>query len=119
MKVLLVDDKESIVAACKDFLEIVCECEVVVAFDGDDGWNALCEYAGEIPLIITDLQMPKMNGIELAQKIRLTGIPTTLVLHTGARPENVALDKIFDYVITKGDYKKIEEIVNTVRQNIQ
>jgi two-component system chemotaxis response regulator CheY len=40
---------------------------VVQAVDGED---ALTKFAQDINVVITDLNMPKMNGIELIKKIR-------------------------------------------------
>jgi len=40
---------------------------VVAAIDGQD---ALSKFSGDVNLIITDLNMPKLNGIEFIRKIR-------------------------------------------------
>lgn len=67
-KILIVDDSESI-------REVVCFTlesaghEVFVAVDGKDALSYL--DGREIDLIITDLHMPNMNGIELIKEIRL------------------------------------------------
>ena len=37
--------------------------EVEVAVDGMDGWNAV--RAGRFDLVVTDIDMPRMDGIEL------------------------------------------------------
>jgi two-component system sensor histidine kinase and response regulator WspE len=42
--------------------------DVSVAVDGMDGWNAL--RAGHFDLVLTDIDMPRMTGIELLQQIR-------------------------------------------------
>ena len=39
-----------------------------VAVDGMDGWNAV--RSGNYDLIITDVDMPRMDGIELATLIK-------------------------------------------------
>lgn len=43
---------------------------VVEAEDGLECWNKLEEYADQITLLVTDIEMPNMNGFELTQKIR-------------------------------------------------
>ncbi|MGH9857584.1 MAG: response regulator, partial [Acidobacteriota bacterium] len=54
---------------------------VDVAVDGMDGWNAL--KTARYDLVITDMDMPRMNGIELIKRIRadfkLTSIPVLMV----------------------------------------
>ncbi len=46
-----------------------------------DGWNAL--RMGDFDLVVTDIDMPRMNGIELIQLIRsdprLKSIPVMIV----------------------------------------
>src|SRR3977135_1504362 len=42
--------------------------EVEVAVDGMDGWNAL--RAGHFDLVVTDVDMPRMDGIELVSLIK-------------------------------------------------
>ena len=43
---------------------------VIEAEDGLECWNKLEEYAAQITLLVTDIEMPNMNGFELTQKIR-------------------------------------------------
>jgi two-component system sensor histidine kinase and response regulator WspE len=42
--------------------------EVALAVDGMDGWHALAR--GRFDLVITDIDMPRLNGIELVRKIK-------------------------------------------------
>ena len=42
--------------------------DVDVAVDGADGWNAL--RAGRYDLLVTDVDMPRMNGLELVATVR-------------------------------------------------
>ncbi len=43
---------------------------IIEAKDGQEAWDILQKQSGEIDLIITDIEMPKMNGFELTEKIR-------------------------------------------------
>jgi two-component system chemotaxis sensor kinase CheA len=43
---------------------------VVEAEDGEIAWNLLCERGEEIDLVVTDIEMPNMNGFEFAKKIK-------------------------------------------------
>lgn len=65
--VLVVDDLESIREMIAHFL-IINGYKVIKA---DDGMDALKYTDGrEIDLILTDLHMPKMNGIEFIKRVR-------------------------------------------------
>ncbi len=68
-KILIVDDSESIREVVGFTLENAGH-EVYVAKDGVDALRLL--DGREINLIITDLHMPNMNGIELIKEVRKT-----------------------------------------------
>jgi len=66
--VLLVDDEESILFSLQRVLELSGEYEVVIA---ENGKKAREKLEGFIPdLILSDIVMPEMDGIELCNKIR-------------------------------------------------
>lgn len=79
-KILLVDDSVSIRESVAFFLEQQ-GFEVKKAEDGEKALEYLTNYLPD--LIITDLHMPNMNGIELIKKIRSTPpiskLPTILL----------------------------------------
>ncbi len=65
--VLIVDDSLSIRQALA-FILSVCYCDIVFAKDGID---AIAKFQERQPaLVITDLEMPRLNGLELARHIR-------------------------------------------------
>ncbi|MFP5393290.1 MAG: hybrid sensor histidine kinase/response regulator [Gammaproteobacteria bacterium] len=80
---------------------------VDVAIDGMDGWNAV--RAGEYDLVITDVDMPRMDGIELTGMIkadvRLHALPVMIVSYKD-RPEDRArgMTAGADYYLTKGSF---------------
>ncbi|MEW5931914.1 MAG: response regulator [Gemmatimonadota bacterium] len=55
--------------------------EVAVAVDGVDAWNRLQQ--GGIDVVVTDVEMPRMGGIELCETIRgsqrFAALPVVLV----------------------------------------
>ncbi len=61
--------------------------EIVEACDGLDGHQKLCEDT-QIAAMICDINMPRMNGIELLEKLAAEGggVPT-VVLTTEGQPE--------------------------------
>lgn len=73
-KVLLVEDDQNIASQIQEILEEVL-MDVTSAYNGEDGYNKYKAKLDEsekghfYDLIITDVKMPKMNGIELIQKI--------------------------------------------------
>lgn len=67
MKILLVDDNASLAAVIRDVLEDDGQ-KVVYAKDGVDGCEAYLAFQPD--LVITDIQMPRKNGLEMMRYIR-------------------------------------------------
>ena len=65
--ILLADDEAEIREDLALFLEYS-DYQVIQADNGDKAYNCYLENA--IDLIITDIEMPKSNGLELVEKIR-------------------------------------------------
>ncbi|WGG49059.1 hybrid sensor histidine kinase/response regulator [Rugamonas sp. DEMB1] len=81
--------------------------EVDVAIDGIDGWNAV--RGGGYDLVVTDVDMPRLDGIELVALIKkdlhLHLLPVMIVSYKD-RPEDRArgLAAGADYYLTKGSF---------------
>ena len=88
-RLLLCDDEIHILRAA-EFKLAGAGYEVRCAHNGREGWERIGE---QIPdMVITDLQMPEMNGFELIQKIRENAATSHLpaIMLTAKGPE---LDK--------------------------
>lgn len=70
MRVMLVDDEPFILQGLSRLIDWEEEgCEIVkMAADGQEAVDYLAE--GEVDLIVTDIRMPRMNGIELLEAVR-------------------------------------------------
>jgi two-component system sensor histidine kinase and response regulator WspE len=78
-----------------------------VAVDGMDGWNAV--LTGQYDLVITDVDMPRMDGIELVARIKkdpnLKSIPVMIVSYKDQDEERLrGLAAGADYYLTKGSF---------------
>jgi len=80
-KVLVVDDEESLRDICKDVLQDE-GYEVLQAKDGQDALQILSKEQ-DIDLVISDLKMPKMNGLELLKAVKEKKIDVDFVVMTG------------------------------------
>lgn len=90
--------------------------EVEVAVDGMDGWNAL--RAGSYDLVITDVDMPRLDGIELVSLIkkdlRLHSLPVVIVSYKDREEDRRrGLEAGADYFLTKGSFQG-EALLNAV-----
>jgi Response regulators consisting of a CheY-like receiver domain and a winged-helix DNA-binding domain len=78
-----------------------------VAVDGMDGWNAL--RSGHYDLVITDVDMPRMDGIELTTLIKkdpqLKSLPVLIVSYKDREEDRMrGLEAGADYYLTKGSF---------------
>ncbi len=44
--------------------------QVIEAEDGEVAWDLMQQHAADIAMVVTDIEMPKMNGFELTERIR-------------------------------------------------
>jgi two-component system chemotaxis sensor kinase CheA len=89
---------------------------VIEAEDGAIAWDLLQEHADEISLVVTDIEMPNMNGFELTKKIKESNAYSHLpviALTTLAGEEDIAKGRevgISDYQIKLDREKLIRSI---------
>lgn len=81
--------------------------DVEAAVDGMDGWNAA--RIGHFDLIITDIDMPRMDGIELVTLLKkdakLKSLPVMIVSYKDREEDRLrGLDAGADYYLTKGSF---------------
>jgi two-component system chemotaxis sensor kinase CheA len=90
--------------------------KVIAGEDGMAAWNLLQEHAGEISLVVTDIEMPNLDGLGLTGKIRsderFAHLPV-IAMTTLAGEEDIARGKavgIDDYQIKLDKEKLLESI---------
>jgi two-component system sensor histidine kinase and response regulator WspE len=81
--------------------------EVDVAVDGLDGWNAL--QRERYDLVLSDVDMPRMNGLELVRRIRadrrLSQVPIVMVSYKDREEDRLAgLEAGASAYLTKGAF---------------
>jgi signal transduction histidine kinase/CheY-like chemotaxis protein len=81
-RILLVDDEEGIVTWMKKALQKL-GYEVVSMTGSQDALDRFNETPGEFDLVVTDMSMPRMNGLELARQITLVRPDVPVILCTG------------------------------------
>ena len=81
-KVLIVDDEEDIRNVITQTFESFFS-EVVSAVDGQDALNKF-NQEGPFDMILTDISMPNLTGIELVTEIRLIDKEVFIVIMSGA-----------------------------------
>lgn len=90
-RLVVVEDSPSQARMIRGLLEPAGH-EVRIATDGVDGLRVAEEFSPEV--VITDLQMPQMNGLELVEVLRRRHPATPVVLMTAFGSEDIAADAL-------------------------
>ena len=100
-KILVIDDERSIRNTLKDILEYE-KYEVDLAEDGKKGLEAVKQT--EYDIILCDIKMPGMDGIEVLEQLNLIAQDTPVVMISGHGNIDTAVESI-----KKGAYDFIEK----------
>jgi two-component system response regulator PilR (NtrC family) len=104
-RVLLVDDEISI----REMLEIFLKrhgFEVTSAGCGEEGVDAVREATFDV--IVSDIRMPDMTGIDLLRRVRAEGVDTDVILLTAYATAETAIQALkvgaFDYILKTDNF---------------
>lgn len=101
--VLYIDDESALLDLGRLYLERIGDFTVDTEIDPEMGLQRVIN--GSYDVVISDYQMPGMNGIELLKAIRATGCPIPFIIFTGKSREDVvieALNEGADFYLQKG-----------------
>ena len=111
-RILITDDKEIIRNLLLDFLSSY-GCEAASAKNGAEALEMLKEEP--FRLLITDLDMPEMDGIELIRNVRNLLIPVTIIGMSLGDKESEFLKAGADYFLSKPfTFRYLKSILNFV-----
>ena len=112
-RILIVDDDQGM----REFMDIMLTKEGYDVTSAEDASRALalCDKK-DFDLIVTDLRMPRMDGIEFLKKIKDQKPETTVILVTayasGETAVNAMKEGAYDYVEKGGSIEELKSIVN-------
>ena len=104
MKLLVVDDSSTMRRIIKNTLARLGYKDVLEGADGVEGWNQMNENP-DIEMLITDWNMPEMNGLELVKKVRaderFKDLPIIMVTTEGGKAEVITALKagVNNYIV--------------------
>ena len=109
-KILLVEDEANIASFIQRGLTEF-GYDVTVAFDGEEGWNAI--LGTPFKLLILDIVMPKLSGLELCRRFREQfGYATPVLLLTALGTTQNIVDGLEagadDYVVKPFSFKELQ-----------
>ena len=107
--VLVVDDEADIVSLMSETLELW-GYHPITAQDGEEAFEKFQQHA--VDLVITDLKLPKMNGVQLLDKLKTVEDSTEVIMFTGYPEVNSAIDAMkngaFDYLVKPVDLEELK-----------
>jgi two-component system, chemotaxis family, sensor kinase CheA len=120
--VLVADDSDFFRGQIQRLVEAV-GCRVLAAVDGQMAWEILDQHAGEVDLVATDVEMPRMDGLELTRQIRadarFAGLPI-IALSSLAGDEEIARGMaagVTEYQVKLNKDELTESILKAVGKN--
>jgi two-component system sensor histidine kinase and response regulator WspE len=118
-RVLVVDDSITVREVQRKLLTAA-GYDVDIAVDGLDGWNAVRTH--DYDMVISDIDMPRMNGIKFVQAIKghpvLKALPVMIVSYKDREEDRRAgLEAGADYYLTKGSFQD-ETLIEAVMEMI-
>jgi DNA-binding NtrC family response regulator len=112
-RILIADDEAEIREILKDLLEDLGEVVCV-----ENGALALKQLEqSHFDLVITDYNMPQLNGMELLRTVNEMGIKTSIIWITGRSTKDLVLDAwregVFDYIEKPFEMDQVRKSVIT------
>jgi len=107
-KILIIDDEQSIRSTLREILEYE-KYTIDEAKDGQEGLDKLITNKYDIALC--DVKMPKMDGIELLERVQMAGIDTQFIMISAHGTIETAVDATkmgaFDFVPKPPDLNRL------------
>lgn len=118
-RILIVDDNREIRTILEEYLKE----EGYVAEGAVDGLEALKKHSdAPFDLIITDLNMPGMSGIELIKEVGKGNSTTEFIIITGYASLDTAIEAVkagaFDYIVKPFRIEELRVVIKNVRDKI-
>src|SRR5690606_15011600 len=90
-RILIIDDEKAIRRSIREILEFE-KHQVDEAEDGQSGLETALRNKYDI--VLTDIKMPKLDGIDVLQKILESGIESAVIMMSGHGTIETAVDAV-------------------------
>jgi DNA-binding NtrC family response regulator len=119
-KVLIADDERHIAEGLQMLLTEE-GYDVDTATDGRKAWDKVS--SGEFGLVLADLKMPKMDGLELFAQMRESGVDSEIIIITGKGTVASAVEAMrhgaYDYLTKPLDLERLKALIPKALEKYQ
>ena len=117
-KVLFVDDEQSLLNGLTRRLS--CDLDMDTALSGDDGLLKM-EESGPYAVVVTDMQMPQMNGVQFIKQARMISPETVYIMLTGNQDQATATQavnngEVYRFLNKPCDFETIKRCVTSAQR---
>ena len=110
-KILVVDDEAQIRKLLKRFLEAK-DYDVITASSGKEALEKIKEKP---TIVLLDVMMPDMNGLQVLSKIKESAPSIEVIMITGLAEQDIAIESLkkgaFDYITKPIDLNHLENVI--------
>ena len=119
LKILYVEDDKTLSDQYQDFFKRRCE-ELFLAYNGEEGYESFKKNNPDI--VVTDIRMPIMDGLEMIQKIRETNKSTPIIVTSAFNDQDYLLKAINQgvsrYVLKPFNRTLLRQIVDDTIEHV-
>ena len=123
-RILVVDDEPIQREVLAEIVKkITPEAEVIACCDGEEAWNICQEYHGKIELLLTDINMPGLDGVGLIQRVA-ESYPSVKLVFISAYQEfeyarNAIRYGVKDYLLKPFRIQTARELLERVNSELE
>ena len=115
-RVLIVDDEPPVIEVLKDFFRQFRHAHSYETESARDGAEALIVLLrGQFDLILLDMHMPRMGGLELLKQVRGLGVKVPVIMITANADTRAAAEAlsggVFAYIPKPFDIRHLDHLV--------
>jgi len=119
MNICIIDDEESLCTALADFVEKLDKTNsIYTLFDSRKAVNLIKDK--NIDLVLTDVRMPHITGIDILNEVKSQNLPAQVVLMSGQSDIVDSINAIeigaLDFLTKPIDIKRIAEIIQSIQK---